>query len=178
MKSNIAQVIRRQSELIFQKEMRAAAQELKQNLIPKVREKMREFEGKEKRNVRGRVIGNGFRLRVEIYGTLPQTFVDENGRKKGKPITKTIQRRSKTGKIFSQTVHTFDNMPPFGKGSALARWAKKKGFSNVYLLARKIARDGIKPGRPFARTKAENRKLAKRVLARAFARANSRLSNM
>jgi hypothetical protein len=150
----------REAELVFAQEIRSALQIVKAKLIGDVREKMREDTGAEKRNVKGKVSGSLFRLTLEIYGDKPQTLVDEFGRKPGA------------------------KMPPFKKGSLLFGWVgrklrppKNKHASVAFLVASKIARDGIKPNKPFEQTEKESVQFVQTEIDKALNKAVSRLNS-
>jgi hypothetical protein len=175
----------REAEIVFAQEIDAAIDDLKKDIIPSVREKMREDTGAEKRNVKSKITGSGFRKRLTIYGDKPQTVVDEYGRRPGA------------------------KMPPWRKGSPLYKWAERKGLLNKpvlarrsdikavlgkkgieddnrrikrnesisFLIARKIAKKGIKANRPFARTEKEKLPFIVRRLNQAVSKGAKRLNS-
>ena len=70
----------------------------------------------------------------------------------------------------------YTGMPPFGPGSQLDRWAKRKGITNTFPIGLKIARDGIAPTRPFARTQEESLGMVIERLNKAVERGVARLN--
>jgi hypothetical protein len=170
------QLATRAAEIVFAQEMRSSLQTVKKTLISRIRAKMREDRGDEKRNVKGVVTGSGFRLRLEVYGDQPQTIVDERGRRPGVRREKLAKFKSKKGKEFSRRIVYYSGMPPTGAGSPLRRWAKKRGYKSLFALAMKIARDGIKPNKPFERTEKESLKDVLAEFNSALARGTARLN--
>lgn len=171
--------------MVFAQEFRPALNKLGGQITNRVRSKMREDRGKEKANVRQRVTGSSYRLKLVVYGDLDQTRVDEEGRKKGRPYSRLGGKRG----LISYT-----GTPPWRRGSELYAWVGRKGFvgatmletkrrtvrferrtfdrkegklrtraqsaqqrqeSIAYLIARKIARDGLPARKPFERTAEE-----------------------
>lgn len=182
-----ARLFLREAEVVFAQEFRPALGKLGTQITGRVRSKMREDRGREKANVRHRITGSSYRLKLVVYGDLEQTRVDEEGRQKGRPYSRLAGKRG---------VISYTGMPPWKRGSELYAWVGRKGFvgatllktqrrtvrferrtfnrkegklrtrsqsaqqrqeSIAYLIARKIARDGIKPRKPFERTAEEAR---------------------
>ena len=187
-----AQLALREAEIALAQEVGPAVTKLGDELVERVRSKMREDTGQGKRRVKKKVTGTGFRKRLSIIGDSPQAFVEEYGRKPG-------------GKL-----------PPFKRGSALFKWVGRKGLANssrglaklavykrdlfnkrisektierratraanraqetiAYLVARKIARDGIPARKPFERTRRESEGFIRDTIDAAIDRAVERLN--
>lgn len=182
-----ARLLLREAEVVFAQEFRPALGKLGTQITSRVRSKMREDRGREKANVRQRVTGSSYRLKLVVYGDLPQTRVDEEGRKPGRPYSRLSGQRGRV---------SYTGMPPWRRGSELYAWVGRKGFvgatvldtgrrtarferrtfdrkegqlrtrtqsaqkrqeSIAYLIALKIARDGIPARKPFERTAEEAR---------------------
>lgn len=209
-----ARLAAREAEIVFAQEVRAGLGELGRELVERIRDKMREDEGKEKKNVRPRITGSGYRLRLIVFGDLPQTSVDEYGRRKGTPIVREVRMRSTRGKEFTRRVQSYTGLPPYRRGTSLYKWAERHGFfsgagqapllasqaralgqllgrdglsefrgsqvqrneSTAFLLARKIARDGIPARRPFERTAEESQGLIRRSIDESIGKAVERLN--
>lgn len=172
----------REAEVIFSQEISEELRELGKVLQADVRSKMRHDLGAERKNVKRRVTGSGFRKTLTVSGDLVQTLVDEFGRRKGVKIVKFAKYKPLFGrggrdapKQFRK-VTFYTGMPPSGPGSTLAGWAARKGIKNAYGLALKIARDGIAPGRPFARTQEESLSMVIERLNKAGDRGVKRLN--
>jgi hypothetical protein len=208
------QLATREAEVVFAQEVRAGLGELGRELTGRIRDKMREDEGREKKNVRPRITGSGYRLRLVVFGDLPQTFVDEYGRRKGTPVVRAVRMRSPRGKEFTRRVQSYTGLPPYKRGTPLYKWAERHGFfsgvgqapllasqaralgqllgreglaefrgnqvqrneSRAFLLARKIARDGIPARRPFERTAEESQQLIRTSIDESIGKAVERLN--
>lgn len=170
------QLALREAEIVFAQEVSPALSGLGDELRERVRSKMREDTGEAKRKVKKRVTGSGYRRRLLVTGELPQHVVDEQGRRPGRRFVRLKQMRSKTGKEFTRKVVLYTGMPPSGPGSNLDAWAKRRGITNTFLLARKIARDGIAARRPFERTKEESLRFIRDSIDAAIGQAVKRLN--
>lgn len=184
-----ARIALREGELVFAQEIRSGLRTLGETLASRVRAKMREDTGEEKKNVRASIKGASFRLTLIVSGDKPQTLVDEYGRKAGAKL------------------------PPYKRGSNLYKWAERKGMfagtgrapllasqaralgqiqgrgaaagfnernikrneSTAFLIARKIARDGIPARKPFERTAKESERLIQQKIDESIARGARRL---
>lgn len=188
------QIALREAEVTFAQEISPALSQLGKTLAERVRSKMREDTGAEKRNVRSKVSGSSFRKVLVVYGDKPQTFVDENGRRAGARI------------------------PPYKRGSALFKWVGRKGIGRgeinaareqaqrrslrrrpdisqagfdrvgargarkvqeriAFLIARKIARRGIPARKPFERTSRDSQQLIQATIDGAINKAVQRLNS-
>jgi hypothetical protein len=93
-----------QSKKILNESLVAGLEGLGKLLVRSVRPRMREFSGKERRDVTYRVTGKGLGLSLIVFGRLVQTFIDELGLKPG----------------------TF---PPWGVNSLLYKYVRRKGLN-------------------------------------------------
>lgn len=155
----VTRVAIREAEVVFAQEMADELRTLGKTLQGSVREKMRFDLGAERKNVRRKVTGSMFRKTLTVSGDLPQTLVDEFGRRAGA------------------------KMPPWSDGTPLFGWVGRKlsppanrQRSVSFLVARKIAREGIAPGQPFAKTAEESAQLILDSLDAAINRGLQRLN--
>ncbi|MCP9494068.1 MAG: hypothetical protein MSG64_06375 [Pyrinomonadaceae bacterium MAG19_C2-C3] len=136
---------------ILNEELDKSLDDLGDKLVDKVRSKMRRDTGRGQASVKAKVTGRGLRKRLDVESKLVQVAVDEEGRRPGAP------------------------MPP-SQAARLVSWARRKGFTNTFVLARSIGKKGIRANRPFARTQKEERSLMTRSVQAGLNRAGNRLN--
>lgn len=148
-----------QAEAIFNRTFRGAGEAVQNKLVESIRSKMREDTGEGKRSVKVTVTGGFLNRQVKISSDKPQVLVDEYGRRPGA------------------------KMPPFGQGSKLESWVKRKFGGDgkkirgiTFAIARKISKRGIKANKPFERTLNEQRSFIVRAYDAAVNQATRLLS--
>ncbi|HEX8288040.1 MAG TPA: hypothetical protein VF556_08595 [Pyrinomonadaceae bacterium] len=184
----------REAEIVFAQEIDTAIDDLKKDIIPSIQAKMREDTGAEKKNVKSKISGSGFRKLLTIYGDKPQTVVDEYGRRagakmppwrKGSPLYKWVGRHipidrenvKKTNRLaFASRLSDRKRFVAGRTRRNIRHSIEAKQESISFLIARKIAKQGIKANRPFARTEKEKLPFIARRLNRAIARGAERLN--
>lgn len=181
----------REAQIVFSQEVRPALDKLGARIISRVRSKMRLSSGRERRNVSDRIRGSSYRLKLVISGDLPQTLVDEEGRRKGAKLAPWKQgselyawvgRRGFVGasnletrrRTFRFEQRTFDRSE--GKLRTRTQSAVRRQESIAFLIARKNSREGIHARRPFERTAEEARVFVRLSLEDAFRKAVARLN--
>lgn len=144
----------RKAEATFTRFLRTASEETERRLISEVQAKMRFDTGAEKKSVKSSRSGSVLRSSLTIYSDLIQAQVDEFGRRPGA------------------------KMPPFGNGSVLRDWVQrkinpepKKLGGVTFLVARKIAKKGIRANHPFERTFNDNKSRVVQTIEAAITRA-------
>lgn len=188
-----ARLALREAETVFAQEVGAAFTQLGRDLAERVRSKMREDTGAEKRNVRSRVTGSGFRKALVVYGDKAQTHVDEYGRRagakmppwrRGSVLFKWVGRKGiGAGEIAAareqgqrRSLRRRPGISQAGFDRAGARGANKVQERISFLIARKIARRGIPAGKPFERTKQESAQLIRAAADGAISKGVERLN--
>lgn len=186
------QIALRQAELIFAQEIRPALNKLGDELRERVRSRMREDTGREKAGVKKRIRGSSYRLSLEVYGDTPQALVDERGRragaklppfKRGSALYKWVGRKGladSTRGLAKLSVFKRDLFNQRVSAETITRRANRAANraqeAVAFLVARKIARDGIPARKPFERTKEESHSFIRESCDAAINRAVERLN--
>lgn len=186
-------VARREAETVFEQEIRAELQGVKKRLITGIRSRMREDLGDEKRNVSGKVSGAGYRLSLVVSGDLPQTLVDEYSRPAGSkmppwgPGTKLFGWVGRHFPLGASSLATKKHTSKFERRTrnrktkvlrTSGQSLKARQASLSFLVARKIARDGIPAKQPFQKTIDAERQSIGQDVENAIARGVDRLNKL
>ncbi len=177
---------------VFAEELNSSLNTLGKKLEARVRAKMREDTGKEKRNVKSKVGGSRRSPVLTVSGDTPQTLVDEYGRGAGaRPppsgpgslLYKWVGRKGMVGASDARTRkrtsrferRTVDRQT--GRRRTSAQSAAKRQATIAFLVARKIARTGIPARKPFERTFDESQVLIQSTIDGAVTRALRRINS-